>query len=362
MTYTFCTKGSIEQIGKLEQDSEFDDFGFEIYLRDPTHIQDIKQDERIVTIHNPKVVDAENHYFTLADYGDVGKTSENVLKEMLEKATQENIPKLVVHADVAEVSFNKKDCQDEQNLVANRIVEAYSSIYPRHSCNHVTLCLENNPLSSFELSLGKSVLVSPSDFYNIRNQIRSKGKIQVPIQSVIDIEHVYRSSFLLILENQIKEMLSDKEPNRSLTYGPNPQGELSTIKEIEDLISRTLFSNRGYYKEKAERHLEDYIESLLPHVKTFHVCGFDMFQDRCYDEQGNFWFPGAHLPPFFEGEISGIKITDQVDHIRYLKQLRGLLNNFNFILEFNQRVEYDHKKQTLKSKLHFEDILLQNPH
>lgn len=361
MTYTFCTKGSIEQIEQLEQISDFDDFGFEVYLRDPTQISNISNDGRIVTIHNPKVVDTENHYFTLVDYGGIGDTSEKALKQMLEKAAEENIEKVVVHADIAEVNFNKKDYQDEQNLVAERITRSYDSIYPRHSSNKVTICLENNPLSAFELSLGKSVLVSPQDFYNIRSQVYSKGKTQIPIQSVIDIEHVYRTSFLFILENQIGEILSDKEPNKGLTYNPLKE-DLSTVKEIEDLINKNLLSNCDYYKDRAKRYLEHYIESLLPHLAIFHVCGFDMFQDRCYDEQGNFWFPGAHLPPFFEGKISGVNVKDQINHQEYIKQLRGFLNRFSFVFEFNSRPEYNHQEETLNSKSIFRDILLQNSH
>ncbi len=147
----------------------------------------------------------------------------------------------------------------------------------------------------------------------------------VPLWYTIPFSLTYNADTLLKLKNQTKI-------------------PLGIVLDIDHLYLT------AYYKKiNPESLVKDFFKKIQPDI--IHVCGSD------YSNYVPYVKPvGEHIPIRFEGKLKNKNVKDKINHELWLSKLNN--KDTPIVLEIDNRPEYDHIKEILKSKYFLEERLM----
>lgn len=300
---------------------------FELYVRHSNDLNEQLKD--FSAIHFSHKLD-NGDPVNLADDGETGRLSEELLKKTIDSAKKNNINKVVVHPPSINV-FND-DKKDIIQVFSRKLENVYDP--------GVILTIENLSFWINLIYIKQPIFTEPGEFFEIQREC------DVPIKLTLDIEHLYETSVMKVFNNLYNEFESKF---RMVNSGKLAHKEV--INDFENRIKDQL-KNRNIDAEVNASVLKA-IDELKAQVTYIHFCGSDYTNYR-FNPETDLPMLGEHLPPGFEGSIFGNIIKDRIDHALWYNKLKDI--DADMLMEVSERKDYDLINWLKKSRAYVEGL------
>lgn len=297
---------------------------FELYIRNSQDYNCSFSNTNLQALHFHYKLD-DGRAINLADNGEIGDLSEDMLKKAIACAKRNNIPRIVFHPP--NVNLLKVNRQEAIQTMARRLKRAYDP--------EVQLCIENVALWINQLYTNQPLFVFPEEFFEISKEVK------IPLGLTLDVEHFCITSVMKIFYDDYLEDF--KKFNTGLT-------------NFEDIRQRFEKQLKQYCQQNdMAQHCHNFIVQsflkLINHANHIHACGSDFTQ---YFANSSTLWPtlGEHLPLGFNGVVEGAEVKDKINHRKWLEIVQD--KNLDVVLEVSPKGNYDFMESLKNSNEHLQ--------
>jgi len=316
----FVFKGDPDIIPQLEEAG----LGpFEVYIRDSRDLA--RNFDNVIAIHFHYKLD-DGRKINLADEGELGDKSEEMLLRAVQSAKRNGIKKVVFHPPY--VNLSKISKERAIAIMARRLERIHDP--------EVLLCIENVGLWITQAYTDEPIFVNPEDYFSIKKEVK------IPLGLVFDVEHYCITSVMNLFYDKYKQPLLDVSNGVRLYQSVEQEFE----KELEE------YTNNNELHQHCHSFVENALEKLKEHINHFHICGSDF--NKYFVNPIRSSLLGEHLPIKFTGRTYGHEVKDQLDHSLWVKQLKD--TELDVVMEISPKEGHEFIELLRSGKNHLESL------
>lgn len=311
-------KGDTEIITQLEKAGLEP---FELYVRNSKDLEGSYNN--FIALHFHYKLD-DGRTINLADAGELGNKSEEMLRKSVGSAKRNGIKKVVFHPP--SVDLTKISKKEAIKVMARRLERIHD-----HS---VLLCIENVCLWISQSHTKEPLFVEPEDYFKIIKEAK------MPLGLTFDIEHFCVTAVMKLFYDKYKCDLV------KVNAGVIKYEEV--VREFENGL-------RGDFQQQCHNYLSQALEKLKSYISHVHVCGSD-FTKYFFNPQSTLPLIGEHLPINFSGKSYGYEVKDRIDHRIWIDHLKE--TDVDVVMEIGPKEGYNFIELLQSSKNYLESLKL----